>query len=331
VIVVTGASGFVGRRLAARLATERPGSELRCLVKANDDAFGRSGERVLEKHGIRPVGVDLRPGRGLDGLATARTVFHLAANTRTWEADQSCNDEGTRRFLDALEPLGPGQHVVFTGTVAVMDNRRDLGSPLRADTPVEGNPLSHYGATKWRGERLLRERARERGFSLSVVRLCTVYGPGPRPNSFFDALKKEVARGSLASRLDWPGLTSFVHVDDVVSALLSEADDPPPPGQARTKLLATESKTLQEVAAMLYMAKGLAYRLARLPKAVWRGLAQAHRACRLGRICLPAPAYNFLWRFNLVVNPVFHCDTEASLKSFPGLAPRRMEDEVMNL
>ncbi len=215
---------------------------------------------------------------------------------------------------------------MVTSTTAVMDNRNNLDEPLRPDLAVAGPPFSRYGRTKWRAEEFLRREARARGFRLSILRLCTVYGPGPRPNSFFDVLKQEVARRSVVSRLDWPALTSFIHVDDVVAGLLKAADDPPPPGEPRTCLLATESRTLAEVARLIYRARGLPYAKMALPQGCWKLLRHTHKLCRWGTGRLPAKLYNFVWRFNLLVNPVFHCDAGGFARWLPDWRPRLMTE-----
>src|SRR5438034_1291566 len=92
---------------------------------------------------------------------------------------------------------------------------RRLAAQLRAHTRTDRQPMSRYVLSKWRAEKFLLAEAQRRGFRLTILRLCTVYGPEFRPNTFFDVLKKEVERGTIVSRLNWPGLTSFIHVDDV--------------------------------------------------------------------------------------------------------------------
>ena len=347
-IVISGASGFVGRRLAVQVANERPGVDLRCLVKAEDDEFGRSGIAMLEARSLSPIAAELRTGSGLEGLHEPEVVLHLAANTHTWERDQSCNDTGTRHLFRAVEPLSPAQHFIFVSTEAVMDNRVTLDEPLRVDSsangengadgdpdssgssreasPSFGPPLSRYGLTKLRAEEFLRARCHEQHFRLSIVRLCTVYGSQPRPNSFFDVLKREVARRSVVSRLNWPGLTSFIHVDDVVSCLLKTAKNPPDPGRPRVCLLAAESQTLQQVSEMLYCAQRIPYRAIRLPSAAWRLLKSSHAVCRMTHGFVPVGWYNQLWRFNLVVNSVFNCDTRDLRELFPELTPLKMAE-----
>jgi nucleoside-diphosphate-sugar epimerase len=330
-ILISGASGFIGRRLAVRLAAERPAEDLRCLVGAREDAFCQTGTSFLRSRSLQPIPAELENCRGLEGLQSPGLVFHLAANTHTWESDHRCNDEGTQNLLRALAPLGPETHFVFTSTTAVMDNRNDLEKPLLPIPKVVSRPLSQYGVSKWRAEEFLRAEAKKQGFRLSIVRLCTVYGPQPRPNTLFDVLKGEVANQSLVSRLNWPGLTSFIHVDDVVNCLSSLADNPPEPGETRTYLLASESKTLAEVARLLYRVQGLTYRAIALPRAAWRLLRHSHRLSRWGATRLPVKLYNALWRFDIAVNPVFHCDTNGMATCFPGFAPRRMADCIAEI
>lgn len=331
-IIVSGASGFIGRRLAARLVAEQPEADVRCLVKAEDDAFGQRGAEHLRSFGIQPIPTELVSGRGLAGLRSPDLLFHLAANTHTWESNHDCNDVGTERLIRALQPLGPNSHVVFKSTVAVMDNRDDLTEPLRSDSPMIRPPLSHYGISKWRAEEFLESEARRHGFRLSIVRCSTVYGRDPRPNSLFDVLKRGVVKGSLASRLNWPGMTGFIHVDDLVTCLLRIATDPPEPGETRTRLMATESRTLQYAARLVYRELGLAYRPVLLPEPIWGVFRKSHLLCRCwAKSCLPIRLPNQLWRFNLVVNPVLHCDTGEITKWFPDLNPRRMDDCIREM
>src|SRR5438477_11201762 len=109
-IIISGASGFIGRRVAARLIAERPAAELRCLVKANDDAFGQLGMEFLRSLEIQPVPTELLSGLGLSGLRSPDVLFHLASNTHTWERNHACNDIGTKNLIRALQPVGRGNH-----------------------------------------------------------------------------------------------------------------------------------------------------------------------------------------------------------------------------
>src|SRR3989442_1373122 len=147
-ILLTGASGFIGRRLAKCLQSERPEANLHCLVKTQDDPFCESGVSLLRSRSVRTIAADLVTGQGLRNLPDYDLIFHLAANTHTWERDHQCNDRGTERLVHALGPLGAKNHIVFTSTTAVMDNREDLKAPLQP-RPFVSTPLSRYGLSKW--------------------------------------------------------------------------------------------------------------------------------------------------------------------------------------
>lgn len=330
--LVTGASGFIGRRLAARLDDMDSSCDLQCLVKNVESGFCQSGLDILASRQIRVTRVDLVSGAGLSELIRPSVLFHLAGNTHTWEQDHSCNDRGTENVLSAVGPLGAANHVVFTSSTAVLDNRESLAEPLQPQATVQAHPFTCYGKSKWRAERFLRAEAARQGFPLSIVRLCTVYGPQPRPNTLFDVLKAHVAKGTVASRLDWPALTSFIHVDDVVKCLIKIGDHPPEPGMVCTYLLATESKTLADVSRLIHHSRGLEYRMVSLPKSTWRALANFDRSfCRWGAWALPTRIYNAVWRFNSIVNPVFHCDTSSMKRWFPDLEPKLMADCIKEI
>jgi nucleoside-diphosphate-sugar epimerase len=298
-IVISGASGFIGRHLAARLSSERPHDELLCLAKPNDDAFGHSGLSYLQSQNIPVQFAELVSGDGLHGLPRPDILFHLAANTHTWERDQRCNDIGTINLIDSLRPLGGRTHVIFTSTVAVMDNRPDMHVPLRSDLDFNADPLSDYGARKLRAEQFLMQQARQQHFGLTILRLCTVYGPEVKPNSFFDVLQREVVCRSWKSRLNWPAQTGFVHVGDVVECLIHVAANPPDPGTCRIHVVATESATLQDVSRLLYESHSETFNPIRLPRFVWRVLSRSHALCARTRRLLASELYNQLWRFDL--------------------------------
>jgi thioester reductase-like protein len=79
-IVVSGASGFVGRRLVPRLLEQFPATDLRCLVKDNDDHFGEQGTAILHSltapRSRQPAD---KPQMSADGRGSA-TLHRPAAN-----------------------------------------------------------------------------------------------------------------------------------------------------------------------------------------------------------------------------------------------------------
>ena len=85
-----------------------------------------------------------------------------------------------------------------------------------------------------------------RGYEYTILRLATVYGPGAKTDGLFDSLFKLTSKGSILGRLNWPGRTSIVHVEDVAAIMytftLNLVQSFTSGGQAKTN---TVSSTVQ--------------------------------------------------------------------------------------
>ena len=328
-IVLSGASGFVGRRLALRAKSKYGSADLTCLVWDSPHAYEQQGQAFLGRAGVSFLPVDLVTGQGLSRLARRpKIVYHLAANTFTATRDHRCNDLGTQHLIQALGPLGPDCHVLFTSSVAVMDHRSEYSQPLTEETPLYSTPCTPYGRSKLRAEEWLRDRAEKEGFSLTILRLVTVYGSGPRPTSIFYELQKQVRAGALLTRVNWPGLTGFVHADDAVEALERLSERPPPPGASETYLVQTEAQALATVSAWLHRALDIPYRPVSLPPIFWRIGSWVGRRKKWLEKALPLRLYNLLWRGSLLVDHVFWCQTDKLAQALPGWKPRLLEQTI---
>ncbi len=211
VIFLTGATGFIGERLARRLIAN--GSQLRCLVRS--EARGQS----LRKLGAELVVGDVTDQGVLEaGMRGCALAYHLAAIYDIGVIDRNAmehtNVDGTRAFLGALQTSSVTKGIYVSTTAA-------LGPAARgeSDRVAEyGGPFpSHYHRTKATAHRLARE-AQKRGVPLIIVCPAFVYGPGDNgPGGRFvrDLLRKRVP-GLLTD----PAWFSYVHVDDVVEGLI---------------------------------------------------------------------------------------------------------------
>src|SRR5215472_4241398 len=174
-IVVTGGSGFLGRRLALMLlergsalgtidelvlfdtaAPIPPLPEDRRLWLATGDVTDRDTVRRL-----------LQPG--------AAVVFHLAAVVSgEAEADTDLgyrvNLDGTRAVLDACRALGARPRLVFASSLAVYGGA--LAGAVGDDTPL--TPQSSYGTQKAIGELLVNDYSRKGIIDGRALRLPTV-------------------------------------------------------------------------------------------------------------------------------------------------------------
>lgn len=326
-IIVTGATGFIGRRIIPKLLAACPDSKVLCLVKDADNDLEISGRRLLAQFDIRMMPVDLSTGRGLDQVPRSpRLVLNLAANTETADRNHSVNDIGLEKLYRAIEPLNSGTHFVQISTTALLAGRRHPRFPLTEETPH--TPTNEYGRSKARAEAFISARASERQFCLTICRPTTVWGSGMRPDSFFDVLKKLVVGGSPISRLNWPGLTDLIHVDDAADLIVALSKKSPPPGMPAVYTLSSEALTLAQINRRCYEYFGLGYRKINLPKIFWTLAASSRRTIYALEPILPLRLYNPLWRSTLISDNVIHADTWKIRSAFPDWQPKKLADFI---
>ncbi|MCA1838708.1 MAG: NAD-dependent epimerase/dehydratase family protein [Actinomycetota bacterium] len=167
-VLVTGASGFVGRKLVEVLTAR--GDEVVALDKVNR-GFPDVETMTIDLASLPHV---------IDAMSKVRpeVVFHAGALlSAVAEADVLSsvmgNANGTFHLLEACRLFGVRQ-MVFTSTIATYG--RAAGDVVSDDAPQF--PSSIYGVTKVFGERLGEYYASRYGFDFRAVRLPSVIGPG---------------------------------------------------------------------------------------------------------------------------------------------------------
>ncbi|MDF1559872.1 MAG: SDR family oxidoreductase [Bacteroidales bacterium] len=211
---LTGANGFIGLRLAERLALE--GHGVRCLVRSPEKFSSLS-----HLPGVTAVTGDLDDISALqEGVSGCDTVFHLAAYAKPWSSDKGLpyrvNVTGTENLLKACLVAGV-KRLVFTSSAAVIGPSPGI-EPIDEDFPRTVPRFNEYEETKAEAEELVRSYNRD-GLETVTVNPTRVYGPGVLSESNSVTLMiKLYARGK------WhiiPGdgkcIGNYVIVDDVVN------------------------------------------------------------------------------------------------------------------
>ena len=178
-VAITGAAGFIGRRVVAELLRVDPDVEVRALLLPEEQqpAVWLTHEASSRLNVVRGDVTDASTMSPL--LAGAGTVIHLAAvvtDWAPWKQYLRVTIEGTRRVLSGLPR---GTRVVLASSIVVYGHR--LGKRSCSEDVAFGRPRGNYSQAKQRQERLARRLARERELDLAVVRPANVFGPGSRP------------------------------------------------------------------------------------------------------------------------------------------------------
>lgn len=329
-IIITGATGFVGRRLVKSIIKNFDKREILCLVKDPDIPSQKRGFEVIKQLGLKIRRVDLVTGEGLKNLPKSpRLIIHLAANTDTSKSDQRCNDVGTVNLVKALSPLGPENHFIHISTMVALSGRKNYSTPLDENSLLQ--PTNEYGRSKKRGEDFLVLQCKTDNFRLTILRPNTIYGSEMRSDSLFDFLKGLVVKKSFFSKLNWPGLSSLIHVDDVVKAIIMTAKNPPSPGKSDVYILHGEHLTLAQMSVLVHKTLGYKYQEIRLPVWFWKICAIARNLVPPLEKFLPTPIYNLLWRASIIVDNVTYCKATKIARKFPNWKPKLLANEIKSV
>ena len=170
VCLVTGASGFIGGRLAARLADE--GHAVRCLVRESSDTSR------LEALDVEIAVGDLTSEHSLArAVEGCDYVFHCGALVSDWATTAEIvqtNVRGTRSLLTASVEASVRRFIHFSTT----DVYGYPGGAAVQETHRSTRFRNWYAQTKLDAEHEVRRVEREHALGAVILRPATVYGPG---------------------------------------------------------------------------------------------------------------------------------------------------------
>jgi ornithine--oxo-acid transaminase len=170
VCLITGATGFVGGRLAQRLAGE--GRPVRCLVRSSSDTSRLDGLDVELAVGDLTSTRSL--ARAVDGCDY---VFHCGALVSDWATTEEIaqtNVRGTRSLLEASVDASVRRFVHFSTT----DIYGYPGDAAIEETYAGGRFRNWYAETKLKAEGEVRRVEKAHDLDVVILRPATVYGPG---------------------------------------------------------------------------------------------------------------------------------------------------------
>jgi len=203
--LVTGATGFIGRRLCLELQRQQV-------------TVCGAGRHPSSGPWTEFVAFDLRDATGVSTVVEGvDTVFHLAGTahaldgvdrgTEHWEVHAG----GTGRLVQAAIAAGVERFVYVSSVKAVGD-----GGEMLVDERFDALPQTGYGRAKREAERLVLAAGADHGMHVAVLRPVLVYGPEWKGN--LERMLRAVRAGRFPPLPDVGNKRSLVHVDDVSRA-----------------------------------------------------------------------------------------------------------------
>lgn len=200
-VAITGASGFVGKKLIIELV--------------------RSGGYKIVVFDSKTNSL-FRPKTLQSLISGCDIIYHLAAiNDPKGQGIIKTNILGVWGVLEAIRRYAPNSKLVFTSSFAVYKNPK-LGDVV--DEKFKKYPRNIYGFTKLIGEIICIFYSKVFRIKVSIVRISNIYGPGMPPfrhsviSTFIEKIKKgenlEISGNGEQTR-------DFIYIDDVVKALIS--------------------------------------------------------------------------------------------------------------
>lgn len=205
-VLVTGATGFIGRRLRRR--------DERALVRVGQ---GWAGEVVGDL--LDPTSL----ARACEGI---KTIFHCAGYAHAFASSDRdvhwrVNFDGTRNLIEAARMAGVRRFILLS-TMAAMGRLAHAAQPV--DEDFSGEVVDAYGAAKRAAEMYLREASDKHGLEQVIIRPPLVYGRGDPGN--MARMMRGIRAGWFPPLPETDNRRSLVHVDDLVAAMRLVAERP---------------------------------------------------------------------------------------------------------
>lgn len=223
-VLITGASGFVGRELRSRLQAR--GTAVTAAVRFH--SFGLvAGERTpgLEFEVVGDIGSDTDWTNALKGVDV---VVHLAAQMGVMRGAtanpmavfREVNTQGTARLARMAAASGVTR-LIFLSSVKVNGEMTE-SAPFSEDS--QPSPQDFYAVSKWEAEQALHAVAGNTDLEFVVLRPPLVYGPGVRAN--FLRLLQWVDRGIPLPLAAVKNRRSLIYLGNLIDALITCIDHP---------------------------------------------------------------------------------------------------------
>lgn len=218
-VLITGSSGFIGRRLCQIM--HLMGAQVFGLTRSDS----KKVSEYITKYTVELSNIDLLSKVILD--ARPDYVIHLAAdkNRGTKVSDfqeaYQTNLLGTLNLIECCIALKSFERFIFLGSF------EEYGPcAFAADESLKEQPVTAYGSSKLAATQLLKSFGKSINFPFVVLRPSIVYGPRQSVDMFLPALIKSLLSEQIFNMTDGNQIRDYVYIEDVVQAICKALSSP---------------------------------------------------------------------------------------------------------
>lgn len=210
-ILVTGATGFIGKHLVKALVDK--GREVRCLVRKTSDT------KYLKRLGAELVYGDLLDRKSLsNALKDIDIIHHLASEVYSKKASNFyiTNVLGTKNLLAACANTKI-KKFIYLSSIAVNGFPNSQSALINEKSPC--HPFTPYGKSKLEAEKLIVNHFYKYGGAVIIIRAPVVYGPG-QPHILTNFFNKIYKGKTIYIVGNGNNLRSLCYVDNLIQGIL---------------------------------------------------------------------------------------------------------------
>ena len=210
-VFITGANGFIGRNICRTFS--KMGFKVIAGVRNKADHFLPAG--------VDQVICDLQNPTGLGKkLLSVNYIIHCAGNAKFQNGQEFFLDnvECTINLINEVKSGAKNfKRFIFISSIAAMDRGKSDGCDKPLSEVGDLFPSTDYGKSKAQAEEILTKS----GLEYCILRPAQIVGPGMRIDSHFAVFAQWALKKKLFSLINWPGMFSIIHVEDLAQAILT--------------------------------------------------------------------------------------------------------------
>lgn len=230
VVVLTGATGYLGNGILEQLLENDAVQIVHCVAVRRPDSLPRSSKLQIYLGNLSSPSLGLGKDQAESIFSEADVIIHNGANVSHLQHYRSLKAENmlaTKELVLLSLPRGIPIHYVSTAGIALYAGGSQFREVSGALYPPPPDGLDGYTASKWASERLLERTNEKFGLPVTIHRPSNISRQDiPQLDLFQNLLKYSSLAGAVPSSSKLRGFLNLVPLQDCASDILQKALDP---------------------------------------------------------------------------------------------------------